>query len=115
MSLWEARELADNLLKSGSDRKPLFMTSNRKTGKLEVGAVTIDGKGAGGDGDLLDLVFKTSVTPAASDFQVVESVLVGLDGAVEPLTHVEDRRSETASRCLRSGPERAESVQSVHF
>ena len=85
----ESGELAENLLKSGSDRKPLFMTSNRTPGRLEIGAVKFDGKGAAGEGDLLDLVFKTSGTPAASDFHVAESVLVGLDGTVEPLTYVE--------------------------
>ncbi len=85
----EATELGRNLLKTGSDQETLFMASNRTQGKLEVGAMKFDGNGASGEGNLLDLVFKTSVTPSAEDFRVSESVLVGLDGAIEPLTHVE--------------------------
>lgn len=85
----EARELADNLLNSGSNRKTLFMNSNRTPGQLEIGAVNIDGNGVSGEGGLVDLVFRLSVKTSSSDFQVSESVLVGLDGAVEPLTHVE--------------------------
>ncbi len=85
----EARELADSFLKSGSGGKPVSMASNRTPGKLEIGAVKIDGQVAGGEGDLVDLVFRTSVTPSAEDFQITESVLVGLDGAVEPFTNVE--------------------------
>ena len=85
----EAIELADSFLKSGSGRKPVFMASALSPGKLEIGAVNIDGKGVSGEGGLVDLVFKTSVKTSSSDFQVSESVLVGLDGAVEPFTNVE--------------------------
>ncbi len=85
----EAMDLAGNLLSSSTEQKPLSMRTNRTPGRLEIGAVKFDGKGAGGEGDLLDLVFRAGVTPSASDFQVEESVLVGLDGAVEPLAHVE--------------------------
>ena len=49
----------------------------------------IDGQGATGEGKLVELVFRTSGPPSTSDFQVSESVLVGLDGAVDLLTHVE--------------------------
>ena len=58
-------------------------------GKLEIGALNVDDKGVSGKGGLVDLVFRLSETTSSSDFQVSESVLVGLDGAVEPLTHVE--------------------------
>ena len=85
----EAKELADNLLKSDSGGKPVFMASNLSPGKLEIGALNVDGKGVSGKGGLVDLVFKLSETTSSSDFQVSESVLVGLDGVVEPLTHVE--------------------------
>ena len=85
----EARETDGNLLKSASGRETLFLTSNRTPGELNIGAVKIDGRGASGKGALVDLIFKTSGTPAATDFQVSESVLVGLDGAVDLLTRVE--------------------------
>ncbi len=85
----EAREPDGNLLASGSDRKTLFLTSNRTPGNLNVGAGRVDGRGASGEGMLVELVFKTSGTPSAADFQVSESVLVGVDGAVDMLARVE--------------------------
>ena len=85
----EARELDGNLLASGSTRKTLFLTSNRTPGELNVGAVRVDGRGASGEGMLVELVFKASGTPSSADFQVSESVLVGVDGAVDMLARVE--------------------------
>ena len=85
----EAREPDGNLLASGSDRKTLFLTSNRTPGELNIGAMRVDGRGATGEGALAELVFKTSGTPSSADFQVSESVLVGVDGAVDMLTRVE--------------------------
>ena len=85
----EARELDGNLLASGSNRETLFLTSNRTPGELNIGAVRVDGQGASGEGALVELVFKTSGKPSPADFQVSESVLVGVDGAVDLLTRVE--------------------------
>ena len=85
----KATELDGNLLKSGSGKETLFLSSNRTPGQIDIGAVKIDGQGASGEGKLVELVFRTSGTPVSSDFQVSESVLVGLDGAVDMLHHAE--------------------------
>ena len=84
-----ATELEGNLLKSGSGQETLFLSSNRTPGQVDIGAVKIDGHGANGGGKLVEMVFRTSGTPVSSDFQVSESVLVGLDGAVDMLNHAE--------------------------
>ena len=85
----EAREPDGNLLGSGSNQKTLFLTSNRTPGELNIGAVRVDGHGASVGGALAELVFKASGTPSAADFQVSESVLVGVNGAVDMLARVE--------------------------
>ena len=85
----KASEPRGNLLASRSDRETLFLTSDRTPGQLHIAAVKIDGQGASGEGSLVDLVFETSGPPSASDFQVSESVLVGLDGASDALSRVE--------------------------
>ena len=85
----EARELDGNLLKSSTGRQTLFLVSDRTPGRLDIGAVKVDGQGASGDGKLVELVFKSSGTPVSSDFQVSESVLVGLDGKIDLLSRVE--------------------------
>ncbi len=85
----EAREPRGNLLKSGSGRETLFLTSDRTPGELNIGAVRTDGQGASGNGKLVELTFTTRGTPSASDFRVSESVLVGVDGAVDLLSRVE--------------------------
>ena len=84
-----ATELDGNLLKSGSGQETLFLSSNRTPGQVDIGAVKIDGRGASGDGKLVELVFRTSGTPVSPDFQVSESVLVGVDGAVDMLHNAE--------------------------
>ena len=84
-----ATELDGNLLKSGSGKETLFLSSNRTPGRVDIGAVKIDGRGASGGGKLAELVFRTSETPLASDFQVSESVLVGMDSAVDVLHHAD--------------------------
>ena len=84
-----AAELDGNLLKSGSGQETLFLSSNKTPGQVDIGAVKIDGRGVSGDGKLVELVFRTSGTPVSSDFQVSESVLVGLDGAIDMLNHAE--------------------------
>ncbi len=85
----ETRELDGNLLKSSTGQQTLFLVSDRTPGRLDIGAVKVDGQGATGDGKLIELVFKSSGTPVSSDFQVSESVLVGLDGKIDLLARVE--------------------------
>ena len=85
----EARETDGNLLESASGRETLFLTSNRTPGELNIGAVKVDGQAATGEGALVDLVFKASGTPAASDLQLSEGVLVGVDGALDLLARFE--------------------------
>ena len=85
----EARELDANLLSSRSEKNTLFLSSNRTPGKLDIGAMKVDGAGASGDGGLVELVFKTTETPLPTDFQVAEGVLVGLDGNIDQLTQIE--------------------------
>ncbi|MDE3000880.1 MAG: T9SS type A sorting domain-containing protein [Gemmatimonadota bacterium] len=84
-----ATELDGNLLKSGSGQETLFLSSNRTPGQVDIGAVKIDGGGANGDGKLAELLFRTDGMPLSSDFQVSESVLVGMNGAVDMLHHAE--------------------------
>ena len=84
-----AMEPVGNLLQSGSGQETLFVTSNRTPGELSLGGVRVDGRGASGSGRLVELVFKARGTPSTGDFQVSESVLVGLDGAVDALHRVE--------------------------
>ena len=84
-----AKELDGNLLKSGAGQETLFLSSNRTPGQVDIGAAKVDGQGASGDGKLVELVFRTSGTPLSSDFHVSESVLVGLDGAIDMLDHAE--------------------------
>ena len=84
-----AAEPDGHLLKAGAGQETLFLSSNHTPGELNIGAVKIDGRGTSGDGTLVELVFRTNGTPSAGDFQVSESVLVGVDGAVDMLNYVE--------------------------
>ncbi len=85
----KASEPDGNLLKSGSGRETLFLASDRTPGQLEIAAMKVDGQGISGQGELVELVFTTSGTPAATDFQISESVLVGLDGKLDVPARVE--------------------------
>ena len=85
----EAREAAGNLIAAGAGRHALFLSSNRTPGQLDIGAVKVDGQGASGEGALVYLVFKTHGTPAAADFQVSESVLIGMDGNLDAPARVD--------------------------
>ena len=85
----EARELEDNLLNAVPGQQTLFLSSSRTPGQLEIGAVKVDGQGASGEGKLVELVFRTSGTPVSADFQVSESVLIGLDGKLDVAARVE--------------------------
>lgn len=53
--------------------------------ELEVNLV----KAVPGEGNLVELVFKTTGTPASADFQVSERVLVGLDGRFDVVAGIE--------------------------
>ena len=85
----EARAATGNLLAAGAGPRPLFLSSNRTPGQLDIGAVKVDGRGASGEGALVDLVFKTDAAPVAADFQVSESVLIGLDGNMDAPARVD--------------------------
>ena len=84
-----ATESVGHLLESGSGQETLFVSSNRTPGELNIGAVSVEGGGASGDGKLVELVFKARGTPSTGDFQVSESVLVGADGGLDLLSRVE--------------------------
>ena len=90
----EARELDENLLKSGPGGQTLFVSANHAPGRLDLGAVKVDGHGVSGDGKLVELIFKTDGAASSGDFRVSEGVLIGLDGAIDRLTYVDfDRLS----------------------
>ncbi|MCY3764725.1 MAG: T9SS type A sorting domain-containing protein [Gemmatimonadetes bacterium] len=90
----KARELDENLLKSGAGRQTLFVSANHAPGRLDLGAVKVDGQGVSGDGKLVELIFKTEGAASSGDFRVSEGVLIGLDGAIDRLTNVDlDRLS----------------------
>ena len=88
----EARELEENLLKSGPDQQTLFLSANHTPGRVDLGAVKVDGQGVSGDGQLVELVFKSRGSPASGDFRISEGVLVGLDGAIDRLANVDFAR-----------------------
>ena len=112
-ALVEARESDGNLLKAGTGQETLFLASDRTPGRLDIGAVMVDGDGVSGDGELVELVFQASDTPSASDFRISESVLIGVDGSIDPVVTRRDRRSEPVSGSIRAETEYAEPVQSV--
>ena len=88
----EAREPDENLLKSGPGRQTLFVSANHTPGRVDLGAVKVDGQGVSGDGGLVELTFETVSTPASGDFRISEGVLVGLDGAIDRLANVDFAR-----------------------
>ena len=88
----KAGESEENLLTSGSGRQTLFVSANHTPGRVDLGAVKVDGQGVSGDGKLVELTFKTPGATAAGDFRVSEGVLVGLDGAIDRLANVEFAR-----------------------
>ena len=88
----EAIELDENLLKSGPALQTLFLSANHTPGRVDLGAVKVDGQGVSGDGKLVELVFKTGAAASTGDFRVSEGVLIGLDGAIDRLTNVDFAR-----------------------
>lgn len=49
----------------------------------------MDGQGASGSGSLVEIVVKTDGVPASADFVVTESVLLGIEGALDLLQETE--------------------------
>lgn len=86
------RETEENLLKSDTGRQTLFVSANHTPGRVDLGAVKVDGQGVSGDGRLVELTFKTHRAAAAGDFRVSEGVLIGLDGAIDRVTNVDFAR-----------------------
>ena len=85
----KASEVEESLLKSGAGRQTLFVSANHTPGRVDLGAVKVDGQGVSGDGRLVELTFKTHRAAAAGDFRISEGVLVGQDGAIDRLANVE--------------------------
>lgn len=85
----EARAAYGNLLTRSLGQETLFLASDRTLGRVDIGAVRVDGDGISGDGKLVEFVFRATTTPSSSDFQVSDAVLIGLDDAVDRLNHVE--------------------------
>jgi hypothetical protein len=88
----KASEVEESLLKSGAGRQTLFVSANHTPGRVDLGAVKVDGQGVSGDGRLVELTFKTRRAAAAGDFRISEGVLIGLDGAIDRLTNVDFAR-----------------------
>ena len=88
----EAREPDENLLKSGHGRQTLFVSANRTPGRVDLGAVKVDGQGVSGGGKLVELIFRTDGAASSGDFRVSEGVLIGLDGTIDRLTNVDFAR-----------------------
>ena len=88
----KASEVEENLLKSGPGGQTLFVSANHTPGRVDLGAVKVDGQGVNGDGKLVELVFKTEGASASGDFRVSEGVLIGLDGAIDRLANVDFAR-----------------------
>ena len=85
----EAKEVNGSLLETGSGQQALFLSSNKTPGKIDVGAMKVDGESAEGAGDLVDFKFKTVEIPLPTDFQILEGVLVDLVGGVDLVQNIE--------------------------
>lgn len=84
----KAGEPDENLLKSGPGGQSLFVSANHTPGRVDLGAVKVDGQSVSGHGKLAELIFKTDGTASSGDFRVSDGVLIGLDGAIDRLTNV---------------------------
>lgn len=85
----EAKEVTGNLLDTGSGQPTLFLSSNKTSGQIAVGAMKIDGQAAEGNGELVEFTFRTGETPLPTDFQILEGVLVDLTGGVDLVHNIE--------------------------
>ena len=85
----EARQVDQNLLDVNSGQPALFLASNKTPGQVAVGAMKVDGQAVSGDGALVEFTFKTTQTPLASDFQILDGVMVDLAGGIDAITNIE--------------------------
>ncbi len=85
----EARQVDQNLLDANSGQPALFLASNKTPGQVAVGAMKVDGQAVSGDGSLVEFTFKTTQTPLASDFQILDGVMVDLAGGIDAITNIE--------------------------
>ena len=85
----EARQVDQNLLDMNSGQPALFLASNKTPGQVAIGAMKVDGQAVSGDGTLVEFTFKTTQTPIASDFQILDGVMVDLAGGIDAITHIE--------------------------
>jgi hypothetical protein len=58
----------------------LLVAKNHEPGRVAVGAVQVDGSSASGEGDLVDLTFRSLDPTALADFRLTEAVVVNLAG-----------------------------------
>ena len=49
----------------------------------------VDGQAVSGDGALVEFTFNTTQTPLASDFQILDGVMVDLAGGIDAITNIE--------------------------
>lgn len=84
----EARQVDQNLL-DASGQPALFLASNKTPGQVAVGAMKVDGQAVSGDGGLVEFTFNTTHTPLASDFQILDGVMVDLAGGIDAITNIE--------------------------
>ncbi len=85
----EAKEVEGNILDTGSGQQVLFLSSNKTPGQVAVGAMKVDGESVQGDGQLVEITFKTIETPLPTDFQIAEGVLVDLEGNIDVVQNIE--------------------------
>ena len=85
----EAGQVDQNLLDTNSGQPALFLASNKTPGQIAVGAMKVDGQAVSGDGVLVEFTFKTTQTPLASDFQILDGVMVDLSGGIDAITNIE--------------------------
>ena len=85
----EARQVDQNLLDASSAQPALFLASNKTPGQVAVGAMKVDGQAVSGDGTLVEFTFRTTQTPLASDFQILDGVMVDLAGGIDAITNIE--------------------------
>ena len=85
----EAREVDGNLLDTGSGQSTLFIASNKTPGQVALGSMKVDGQAATGDGNLVEVSFRTVDTPLPTDFQILDGVLVDLAGNIDAINNIE--------------------------
>lgn len=84
-----AVEVEGNLLNTSSEQSTLFLASDKTPGQIAVGSMKVDGQGADGAGDLVEFTFRTQGPPEATDFQILDGVLVDLAGSIDAINNIE--------------------------